>query len=57
MVALESRRTIDGKPLEPFALVDVEASDHVITVTADGFVAVEKQAKAVAGESQASRSS
>jgi hypothetical protein len=43
--------TLDGKPIEPFALVDVEAKDHVITVTAPGFVAVEKQAKAVAGQS------
>jgi len=44
--------TLDGKRIEPFALVDVEAKDHVLTVTADGFIAVEKQAKAVAGQSQ-----
>jgi hypothetical protein len=44
--------TLDGKRIEPFALVDVDAKDHVFTVTADGFISVEKQAKAVAGQSQ-----
>ncbi len=44
--------TLDGKPLEPFALVDVEPKEHVVTVSADGYLPVEKKAKAVAGQSQ-----
>ncbi|HEY1546878.1 MAG TPA: PEGA domain-containing protein [Kofleriaceae bacterium] len=44
--------TLDGKPIEPFALVDVEAKDHVIEVHADGYQAVHKRAVAIAGQSQ-----
>ncbi len=44
--------TLDGKPLEPFALVDVAAGEHAFTVAADGYVPVEKTAKAVPGRSQ-----
>ena len=40
--------TIDGKVVEPFALVDVAPGDHVITVTADGYVPVEKKQRAIA---------
>jgi hypothetical protein len=29
--------TLDGKPLEPFALVDVTAGDHRLAVIADGY--------------------
>jgi hypothetical protein len=44
--------TLDGKPLEPYALVDVDAKEHVIAVSADGYLPVEKKAMAVAGQSQ-----
>ncbi len=44
--------TIDGKPVEPFALVDVEAREHVIAVSADGYLPVEKKTVAVDGASQ-----
>jgi len=44
--------TIDGKPLEPFALVDVTPTDHVLAVTADGYLPVEKKVRAVTGQSQ-----
>jgi hypothetical protein len=40
--------TIDGKAVEPFALIDVAPGDHVITVTADGYVPVEKKQRAIA---------
>jgi hypothetical protein len=43
---------IDGKPVEPFALVDVEAKEHVISVSADGYLPVEKKTVAVDGASQ-----
>lgn len=43
--------TLDGKPLEPYALVDVAAGDHVIVVRANGFFEVEKRHRAVAGVS------
>ncbi len=44
--------TLDGKPIEPFALVDVDAREHVLAVTADGYVSAEKKAVAIAGQSQ-----
>ena len=44
--------TIDGKPVEPFALVDVDAKEHVLSVTAEGYLPVEKKAVAVANQSQ-----
>jgi hypothetical protein len=42
---------IDGKPVEPFALVEVTPKEHVITVSADGYFPVEKKAVGVAGQS------
>jgi PEGA domain-containing protein len=44
--------TLDGKPIEPFALVDVDAREHVLAVTAAGYLPVEKKAMAVTGQSQ-----
>jgi hypothetical protein len=44
--------TIDGKPVEPFALVDVDARDHTLAVSADGYFPAEKKVVAVAGQSQ-----
>lgn len=43
---------IDGRPVEPFALVDVEPKEHVISVSAEGYLAVEKKTVAVDGASQ-----
>lgn len=42
---------IDGKPLEPFALVEVEAKEHLIEVAADGYFPIEKKLIAVDGQS------
>jgi hypothetical protein len=44
--------TIDGKPVDPFALVDVDAREHVLAASADGYFPVEKKAVAVSGQSQ-----
>lgn len=44
------KATIDGKPVEPFALVEVDAKEHVIAVTADGYFPVEKKTIAVDGQ-------
>jgi len=44
--------TLDGKPVEPFALVDVDAREHVFAVSAEGYLPIEKKALAVAGQSQ-----
>ncbi len=41
------KATIDGKPVEPFALVEVDAKEHQISVSAEGYVAVEKKALAI----------
>ena len=40
--------TIDKKPVEPNALIDVTPGDHVIAVTADGYFPVEKKQRAIA---------
>ncbi|MGE0551038.1 MAG: hypothetical protein AB7O24_29915 [Kofleriaceae bacterium] len=42
---------IDGKPVQAFSLVDVDAKEHVISVSADGYFPVEKKAVAVEGQS------
>ena len=44
--------TIDGKPVDPFALIDVDAREHVLAASADGYFPVEKKAIAVKGQSQ-----
>lgn len=44
--------TIDGQPVEPFALVDVDAKEHTLAVTADGYLPAEKKVMAVSGQSQ-----
>jgi hypothetical protein len=44
--------SLDGKPLAPFALVDVDAAPHVLAVSAYGFFPVERKVIAVAGQSQ-----
>ena len=44
--------TLDGKPIEPFTLVDVDAKEHVFEVSADGYQPVTKRAVAIAGQSQ-----
>ncbi len=43
--------TIDGKPVEAFALVEVEPKDHVVTVSADGYFPIDKKTVAVVGQS------
>ena len=43
--------TIDGKKVEPFTLVDVDAKEHVIAVAADGYFPVEKKTVAIDGQS------
>jgi len=43
--------TIDGKPVELFALVEVDAKEHVVSVTAEGYFAVEKKAQAIENQS------
>lgn len=43
--------TIDGKQVEPFSLVEVDAKEHVITVVADGYFPVEKKALAIENQS------
>lgn len=44
--------TIDGQVVEPFALVDVDAKEHTLAVSADGYISAEKKVMAVAGQSQ-----
>ena len=41
--------TLDGKPLQPFALVDVAPGDHAITVRGDGYLPVRRTQRAVTG--------
>ena len=40
---------LDGKLVEPFALLDVSEGDHVVSVTAAGYFPVEKTQRAVRG--------
>ena len=42
---------IDGTRVEPFALVEVVAKEHLIAVSADGYFPVEKKTVAVDGQS------
>ena len=51
-VAKGLHATLDGKPIEPFALVDVDPRDHVIAVSADGYQPAEKHVVAIAGQAQ-----
>lgn len=44
--------TIDGKPVEPFTLVEVEPAEHVIAVAATGYFPVEKRAVAIERQSR-----
>jgi hypothetical protein len=44
--------TIDGTPVEPNAHDDVDAKEHVLAVSADGYFPSEKKVVAVAGQSQ-----
>jgi hypothetical protein len=44
--------TIDGKQVEPFALVDVDSKEHVLAIAADGYFPAEKKVMAVEGQSQ-----
>lgn len=41
--------TLDGKPIEPYAVLDVPPGDHVVTVTADGYFPIEKTQRVVQG--------
>ncbi|MBA2538251.1 MAG: hypothetical protein H0V17_01340 [Deltaproteobacteria bacterium] len=41
--------TLDGQPIEPFALNEVEPGDHVVSVTAEGYFPIEKKQRAVQG--------
>ncbi len=43
--------TLDGTPVEPDKLVDVEPGDHVFRVSAAGYIAVAKKGHAVRGRS------
>lgn len=43
--------TLDGAPLEPFALAEVPAGEHRIVVKAEGYATVEKRAVAIDGQS------
>jgi hypothetical protein len=42
---------LDGQRIEPFALVEVAPGDHVIAVTAEGYLPVEKRQRAIDGVS------
>jgi hypothetical protein len=44
--------TVDGKPVEPFALIDVEPGEHAIAAAAPGYFPVEKRQHAVRGASE-----
>ncbi|MEO6771726.1 MAG: hypothetical protein ABI467_01725 [Kofleriaceae bacterium] len=51
-VAKGLHATLDGKPIEPFALIDVDPREHLIAVAADGYQPAEKRVVAIAGQSQ-----
>jgi hypothetical protein len=51
-IAAGLHATLDGKPIAPFALIDVDAREHELAVTADGYLPAEKNAVAVTGQSQ-----
>jgi hypothetical protein len=44
--------TLDGKQVEPFALVDVSPGEHTLAVSADGYFPAEKKVVAAAGQAQ-----
>jgi hypothetical protein len=48
---LKLTATIDGAKVEPFTLVEVTAKEHIITVSADGYVPIEKKAVGIEGQS------
>ena len=43
--------TLDGKPVEAFTLVDVEAGEHAVAVSAEGYFPAQRTARAVSGAS------
>lgn len=43
--------SIDGKPVEPYTMIDVTPGEHVITVSAPGFAQIERKEVAVKGNS------
>ncbi|HET7505622.1 MAG TPA: PEGA domain-containing protein [Kofleriaceae bacterium] len=43
---------LDGKPVEPFALIEVVPGEHRLAVTADGYLPAEKVTRAIAGQAQ-----
>ena len=43
--------SIDGKAVEPFALIEVSPKDHLISASADGYFPIDKKAMAVDGQS------
>jgi hypothetical protein len=45
------KATIDGKPVDAYALVEVDPKEHVIAVSADGYFPVEKKAQAIENQS------
>ncbi|CAN5917577.1 hypothetical protein BH11MYX3_BH11MYX3_34300 [soil metagenome] len=42
---------LDGKAIEPFALIEVEPKEHLIAVSAEGYFPIEKKLIAVDGQS------
>lgn len=44
------RTTLDGIPIEPFALVEVTAGPHLVTAVADGYLTAQKQTVVVEGQ-------
>ncbi len=42
---------LDGKAIEPFALIEVDPKEHLIAVSADGYFPIEKKLIAVDGQS------
>ncbi|MDB4960349.1 MAG: hypothetical protein JWP01_348 [Myxococcales bacterium] len=50
--AIAVRTFIDGKPVQPDNMVDVEPADHVVRAEADGFAPIEKKEKMPKGRSE-----